>query len=209
MIDAKENRDVATINISNAFIQTVVEDSKNRVTIRIRGLMDDILVMIEPNVYGPYVTFDKQGDKQLLVECLNAIYGTMVASLLYYRKFSTSLSKEGYGMNPYDPCVWNKMIDGKQMTICFHVDDCKLSHVSPKAIDKTIEWLIRDYESIFEDGSGKMTVHRGKRHTYLGMLINFSEKWLVSILMEGYLSEVIAAWDKKVSYSLRPRNSRE
>jgi hypothetical protein len=94
-------------------------------------------------------------------------------------------------MNPYDPCVWNKMIDEKQMTICFHVNDCKLSHVSPKAIDKTIEWLRRDYESIFEDGSGKMTVHRGKRHTYLGMSID-------SILMEGYLPEVIAAWDKAV-----------
>ena len=100
-------------------------------------------------------------------------------------------------MNPYNPCVWNKMIDGK-MTICFHVDDCKLSHVSPKAIDKTIDWLRGDYESIFNDGSGMMPVHRGKQHTYLGMLINFSEKRLVSKLMEGYLSEVITAWDEAV-----------
>ena len=43
-----------------------------------------------------------------------------------------------------------------------------------------------------------MTVHRGKWHTYLGISIDFSEKRLVSILMEGYLSEVIAAWDKAV-----------
>ncbi len=145
MIDAKENQDVATIAIPNVFIQTVlVEDSKDRVTIRIQGLMVDILETIEPIVNGLYVTFDKRGNKQLLVECLNSIYGTMVASLLYYRKFTTSLSKEGYHMNPYNPCVWNKMIDGKQITICFHVDDCKLSHVLPKAIDKTIDWLRRD-----------------------------------------------------------------
>jgi hypothetical protein len=150
-IDAKENQDVVTINIPNTFIQRVVEDSKDRVIIQIQGLMVDILEKIEPHVYGPYMTFDKQGNKQLLVECLNAIYGTMVASLLYYKKFTTSLYKEGYRMNPYDPCVWNKMIDGKQMTICSHVDDCKLSHVSPKAVDKTIEWLRRDYKSIFED----------------------------------------------------------
>ncbi len=159
MIDAKKSQDMATIDIPNAFIQTVVEDSKDRVIIRIQGLMVDILEKIEPHVYGPYVTFDKRGNKQLLVECLNAIYGTMVASLLYYRKFTTSLYKEGYRMNPFNPCVWNKMIDGKQMTICLHVNDCKLSHVSPEAIDKTIEWLRRDYESIFEDGSGKMMVH--------------------------------------------------
>ncbi len=159
MIDAKENQDVATIDIPNAFIQTVVEDSKDMVIIQIQGLMVDILEKIEPHIYGPYVTFNKQGNKQLLVEYLNIIYGTMVAILLYYRKITNSLSKEGYCMNPYNPCVWNKMIDGKQMTICFHVNDCKLSHVSPTAIDKTIEWLRRDYESIFEDGSRKMMVH--------------------------------------------------
>jgi hypothetical protein len=187
---------VATINIPNAFIQAVGEDSKDRVIIRIQRLIVNILEKIEPHVYGPYVTFDKRGNKQLLVECLNAIYGNMVASLLYYRKFTTSLSKEGYRMNPYDPCIWNKMIDGKQMTICFHVDNCNLSHISLKAIDKMIEWLRRDYESIFEDGSRKMMVHQGKVNTYLGMSIDFSEKCLVSILMKGYLSEAIAAWHK-------------
>ncbi len=35
-------------------------------------------------------------------------------------------------MNPYDPCVWNKIMNGKQLTIVFHVDDCKLSHVDSK-----------------------------------------------------------------------------
>ncbi len=81
MIDAKENRDVATIDIPNAFIQTVVKVSKDRVIIQLQGLMVNILEKIEPHVYGPYVTFDKRGNKQLLVECLSAIYGTMVASL--------------------------------------------------------------------------------------------------------------------------------
>jgi len=27
----------------------------------------------------------------------------------------------GFELNPYDQCVSNKMIDGKQMMICFHV----------------------------------------------------------------------------------------
>ena len=62
-------------------------------------------------------------------------------------------------MNPYNPCVWNKMINGKQLTICFHVDDCKILHVSPKVVDETLDWLHDNYESIFEDGSGKMKVH--------------------------------------------------
>ena len=31
--------------------------------------------------YSKYVTVDKKGDKVLLVECMNAIYGTMVAEV--------------------------------------------------------------------------------------------------------------------------------
>ena len=86
---------------------------------------------------------------------------------LYYRKFSEteSLVEQGYVANAYDPCVSNKVIRGKQSTICFHVDDCKISHVSAKVNEDTISWLRRDYESIFTVGSGEMKVAQGKRST--------------------------------------------
>jgi hypothetical protein len=80
----------------------------------------------------------KKGGKQLLVECKYAIYGTMVAALLYYRKFAESLEKNEFIMNPYDPCVWNKIINNKKCTICFHVKDCKISHVSVEVLDNII-----------------------------------------------------------------------
>jgi hypothetical protein len=96
--------------------------------IKIRGILVDILVEISPDVYKYYVSKDKKGSKQLLVQCQNALYGTMAASLLYYRKFVNSLTDIDFVINPYDPCVANNMIKGDQMTICFHVDYCKLSH---------------------------------------------------------------------------------
>jgi hypothetical protein len=37
-------------------------------------------------------------------------------------------------MNPYDPCVWNKIVEKKQITIYFHVDDCKVSHESGRVV---------------------------------------------------------------------------
>jgi len=132
IIDAHERRDVAVIDIPNAFIQMQVVNPKDRVIIRLRGVVVDWLVKAAPEVYGPFVTTDKKGMKVLLVECLNAIYGTMIAGLLYYRKFSDSLTEQGY-------------MASKQSTICFHVDDCKISHVSAKVDDITIEWLRRDY----------------------------------------------------------------
>jgi hypothetical protein len=83
----------------------------------------DILVEIAPDVYSSYVSKDKKGMKQLMVQCQSALYGTMVASLLYYRKFVKSLTDIDFVINPYDPCVSNKKIEGEQITIWFHVDD--------------------------------------------------------------------------------------
>ena len=92
---------------------------------------------------------------------MNALYGTMVASLLFYNNFVTRLKKEGL----YNACVENKTVDGKVLTVCFHVDDNKISHKSKKVVDTTIEWLKGEYEVIFHDGSGAMKVCRGKLHT--------------------------------------------
>ena len=72
---------------------------------------------------------------------MDAFYRTMVASLLYYKKFVKSLKRNGFRLNPYDPCVGSKLVDGKVLTIGFHVDDCKISHLSAKVVDDTIECL--------------------------------------------------------------------
>ena len=121
--------------------------------------MVDVLVSMAPEVYDPYVTTNKKGPQVLIVECLNAVYGTMVAALLYYKKSVKSLVKKGFKLNPYDGCVANKVVNGKQMTIFSHVDDCKISHKSTKVVDDVIVWLRSEYESIFEDGLGEMKVH--------------------------------------------------
>jgi hypothetical protein len=141
VVDANENRNVAIVGIPNTFVQTIVEDEKDKALICIRGPLVDILVSITPRVYGPYVTVGKKGKKQLLVQCLAALYGTMVALLLHYKKFVKSLRSKGFKLNPYDPCVANKQVNGEQLTVCFHVDDCKILHLSPKVVDETIEWL--------------------------------------------------------------------
>jgi hypothetical protein len=99
-------------------------------------------------------------------------------------------------INPYDPCVANKTSEGKQMTICFHEDDCKLSHRKKTVMDRMIGYLRQEYESIFEDGSGAMTVSRGKIHKYLGMTLDYSVSGQVKITMLDYVNEILAAFDK-------------
>ena len=120
----------------------------------------------------------------------------MVASLLYYIKFSKTLVRNNFVKNPYDPCAANRMVDGKQRTICWHVDDCKLSHVDKKVNTKFIDVLRNEYETIFEDGSGKMKISRGKKHKYLGMNLDFSTKGQVMISMIEFIDELLAAFEK-------------
>jgi hypothetical protein len=101
VIHAQEDRDVAVVDIPNTFVQTVVskEDAEHRITVCIRGPLVDVLVSIALDVYGPYVPTTKTGQKVLIVECLNPVYGTMVASLLYYKKFVNCLVNHGFKLN--------------------------------------------------------------------------------------------------------------
>jgi hypothetical protein len=50
-------------------------------------------MLIAPTVYSDFVTCNARDEEQILLQCLNALYGTMamVASLLYYCKFTNSL----------------------------------------------------------------------------------------------------------------------
>jgi hypothetical protein len=74
IIDAEEGRDIAVIDIPNAFIQqTRVKDEKDMAIIKIRGVLVDILVEIAPDTYKSYATTDKKGVRQLLVQCQNAL----------------------------------------------------------------------------------------------------------------------------------------
>ena len=99
----------------------------------------------------------------------------MVASLLYYRKFCKTIKHLGFEINPYYPCVANRTIGNNQQTIFWHFDYCNISHVDPKFNDKLIKSLKQEYKSILEDGTGKMTANRDKKHKYLGMTLNYSK----------------------------------
>ena len=138
--------------------------------INLRGVLEDILCKVS-SYYKAYITRYKRGVKQLLLLLQKSLSGTMVVSLLYYRKFAKILSIIGFEINPYGMCVFNKSINGSHMTICFHLDNYKLSHHKREASDFIIEWLFQDHESIFEDVSGKMSVIGVKFHEYLGMTL--------------------------------------
>ena len=60
-IDAKQERDVMTCDIPNAFVQTKIEEALvgERIIMKIRGALTTILLEMDYNKYGDYITYEK------------------------------------------------------------------------------------------------------------------------------------------------------
>jgi hypothetical protein len=196
VIDAKQGRDVMTADIPNAFVQTDITKSKNeeRTIMKIRGQLVDILVEIAPEQYQDFVRFEGN-QKILYVEMLKALYGMLQSSLLYYKKFRKDIEEIGFEINPYDPCVANRIIQGKQHTVTWHVDDLKSSHANPRVNDKFLTWLRNKYAN---DDIGEIKAVRGKKHDYLAMTLDFTSPGVLQVDMMTYVSKMIQEFPEKL-----------
>mgnify|MGYP000055058244 CR=1 FL=1 len=207
VIDAHEGRDVAVIDIPNAFVQTRLENDADKAIMRLRGKLAELMVKVAPEIYTKYVIINSKGEKVLYVRLLNALYGIMKAALLYYQRFVTDLKSVGFRVNPYDPCVANKTVKGKQLTVVWHVDDLKVSHVLATVVTRMANWLKKTYERLFDDGSGKMKICRGKIHEYLGMTLDFTVSGQVRVTMLPYVKEIVdlfTQYDNSTSITATP-----
>jgi len=184
LIDADQGRDVAIVDIPGAFMQV---DSDEETFLLITGKMAELLVEIDPEMYGPYIEYNTRGEMMLYVEMLKALYGTMRAARLFWERLSAQLKEWGFEANPYDPCVVNKMIDGKQCTIAWHVDDLKISHVDSKVVDSVIDDIEKEFGK-----ETPLSKSRGKIHDYLGMLLDFSIENELTVNMVAYVKMVLA-----------------
>jgi hypothetical protein len=185
---------VAVIDIPNAFVQTHLENKEDKAITRLRGKFAKLILKVAPKIYTEYVIINPKGETVLYVCLLNALYGIMKAALLYYQCFVTDLQSIGFSINPYDPCVANKNVKGKQLTVVWHVKDLKVSHKKPSVLARMAEWL--KYERLFDNRSGGMTISRGKIHNHLSMTLDFTIKGKVKITMTDYVEDMLLLFSK-------------
>jgi len=182
VIDAKERRNVITCDVPGAFKQVDVDDV---VHVRLEGPLAEMLATVDPGVYTEYLATEK-GKSVMYVQLQKALYGTLSASLLFWKDLSGHLLEEGFVANPYDSCVVNKDVNGSQCTVLWHVDDLKLSHVDAEVTEGVLDRL--------NDRYGKetpLTVTRGDIHDYLGMTIDYSTDGKVVIRMDDYVADML------------------
>jgi hypothetical protein len=119
------------------------------------------------------------------------------AALLFWQNLSTELKKWGYKINPYDFCVANKTIDGKQCTVVWHVDDLKISHKDAKVVTTILNLLDAKYgQEIVGGKRAALTINCGRLHDYLGMTLDYSEPGHIKLNTVDYVDKILEEMPK-------------
>ena len=137
VIDAMEDRDVATYEIAGTYLKAQMDDY---VIIQTIGHAVQSLLRVSRKKYKAFVTVEKR-KKRLYLRLLKAMYGCLKAATLWYKLFAETFKKNGFVINPYEPYVANKTVNGSQLTILWYVDDIKISHKSEKTVTDTVSML--------------------------------------------------------------------
>jgi hypothetical protein len=175
-IDAAEGRHVIVLDIEGAYIHALM---KNEVIMEIDEKMSILISYLYPESYEKFIHRGK-----IYVILKRALYGCIESAKLFYEDLSSKLIKFGFKPNPYDACIFNKMAQGKQVTVTVHVDDLKISCQDPRGVKDTVNYLRMAY--------GKVSVQDGNKFDYLGMLFDYSEAGKVKISMNDQIDEVLS-----------------
>ena len=177
IIDAVEGRSKAITDIKGAYLNAKMKDV---VIMKIVGPEVDMFCNLDAS-FRKFITYEK-GKKVLYTQLDKALYGCVQSALLWYELYSDTLKDMGFTLNPYDLCVANSMINGKQCTVCWYVDDNKISHEDPNVIESVIKQI--------ENKFGKMTKTIGDEHDFLGMHIKYKNK-KVEVSMKKHILKAI------------------
>ena len=100
-------------------------------------------------------------------------------TLLFWKLLSETLQEWGFTLNPYDKCIANKNIPGKQCAIIWHVDDFIQKERSSGRYTKKLN-------DKFGQESPLPTCW-GKVLEYLGIKINYRQQGKVKLTMYDYV----------------------
>ena len=152
--------------------------------------MAELMVQVDPYLYRNYITTNSKGKSLLYVKICKALYRILRSDLLFYRNLVKDLEEYGFEINLYNPCAANKMMNGRQMTVVWHVNDLKVSQKSEFEITRFADYLISIY--------GGLSSSRGKVHDYLGMNLDLSDKGKLQVSMIPYLINLLKEFPEEL-----------
>jgi len=175
-VAAAQRRKVVTMDVGQAYLNA---NMKEEVLMRLDRTIAGILIERDPS----YAKFLDPRTGEIIVRLNKALYGCVESAKLWYDTLAAKFISMGYSVNPYDACVFQKETNEGVITVCVYVDDIFATSASDSMLEELISELEREYKSI--------TVHRGSRHEYLGMLFEFNDDGTVYVSMEQYTRDVL------------------
>ena len=109
------------------------------------GIINDLLVNIDPKLYRKFVVLEKQV-KVLYVNLHKDLYRLLRSALLFYLKLSTDLKIYGFIINTYDPFVTKKLVTGESIAVVCHVEYPKVSHKDLFEVNNFAQYFSIIYE---------------------------------------------------------------
>lgn len=106
------------------------------------------------------------------------------AGRLWYEDICTTLEDDGFKRNEHDRCVFNKTVDGVQVTVLLYVDDLLITSVEHSLVEAVVDLITKKYKQV--------TYNIGNIHDYLGMVFDITETGRVKVFMTEYLKNVLA-----------------
>jgi hypothetical protein len=177
-IAAKEGRDVKTADVPVAYLNA--PNSHLKITMRLDPFIARILCEVDPS-FKRYL----RADGTIVVLLKKALYGCIESAKLWYDFLTDTLAKEGFQVNPLEPCVMNKTVQGKQCTVVIYIDDLKFTSQDESITISAIAALEKRFDC-------KLSVTSGKQHDYLGMHWDYSVDGEVKITMKGFTDDILS-----------------
>ena len=125
-----------------------------------------LLVDLEPELYRPYFVYEN-GKKTLYVEVLKALYGMLIATLLWYKKYKFDIEKEDLFLILTIPVLQTKklMVPNKLSDFMWMM---WWVVIKIKVNNELYKWLNKMYGSYRE-----VKATHGPVYEYLGMEFDF------------------------------------
>ena len=160
-IAAKEHRHVASLDVPGAYLRAKFKPDDEVVHVTLEPLEAQILVMLRPE-FLPYLL----PNGKMVVKLTRALYGLIESAKMWYDEVTTTLEGEGYVRNPHDLCVYNKVVNGVQISVYLHVDDMMITSTEEQLITDLYQTLHAKY-----DPENKMVLKTGKMVFLFGYVI--------------------------------------
>jgi len=186
---AQWNAHIATADITGAYLESSLEPNDVVYMFLSKDSVDQ-LKKLDPKIIRHIMA-----DGRALVRLLKALYGTIQAAKLWYRKLKEIIMSYGFCQHPHDQCVFMYVVKGVVFVVGFHVDDLLMICKNQSVIDDFVAYLMTCFTSV--------TVHYEAQQTYLGMLISKVSDNTVSVSMDGYIEKVLKVYDLSIDNTVR------